>query len=121
MGIEIVQPSASDSNTPGSTTFPGTTPQAAPAAAPATSAVPAPDPTGGIKAVGPPDTTQMAPVEKAAKAPEAVNEVTPGSQPAQAQAPPANGKKAGKPAMDKGDESSSKHKKKKGLGKLNPF
>ena len=38
----------------------------------------------------------------------------------QAQATPANGKKV-KPEFDKGDESSSKHKKKKGLDKLNPF
>ena len=38
-----------------------------------------------------------------------------------AQAPNANGKKTGKPEFDKGDESSSKHKKKKGLNKLNPL
>jgi outer membrane protein assembly factor BamD len=38
----------------------------------------------------------------------------------QGAAAPANGKKA-KPEFDKGDESSSKHKKKKGLDKLNPF
>jgi outer membrane protein assembly factor BamD len=122
MGIEIVQPSASDSSTPPSTTFPGTAAPATatPATAPATTAVPAPDPIGGIKPVGPPNATALAPVEKAEKPPEAINEVTPGSQPAAAQAPPANGKKA-KPAFDKGDESSSKHKKKKGLGKLNPF
>jgi outer membrane protein assembly factor BamD len=61
----------------------------------------------------------LAPIEKAEKAPDAVNEAAPGSQPA-AQAPPANGKKP-KPTFDKADESSSKHKKKKGLGKLNPF
>ena len=34
--------------------------------------------------------------------------------------PPANGKKP-KAACDKNDESCSKHKPKKGLGKLNPF
>jgi outer membrane protein assembly factor BamD len=74
---------------------------------------------GGITAGAPSTPAALAPVEKPAKAPDAVNEVTPGSQPA-AQAPPANGK-APKPTFDKGEESSSKHKKKKGLGKLNPF
>ena len=39
---------------------------------------------------------------------------------AAAQAPRADGKKT-KPEFDKDDESSSKHKKKKGLAKLNPF
>ena len=58
-------------------------------------------------------------IEKAAAAPDAINEATPGSQPP-AQTAPADGKKA-KPAFDKADESSSKHKKKKGLAKLNPF
>ena len=37
-----------------------------------------------------------------------------------AQAGNANGKNP-KPEFDKNDESSSKHKKKKGLAKLNPF
>ena len=32
-----------------------------------------------------------------------------------------NGKKTPKPSYDKDEESSSKHKKKKGLGKINPF
>jgi len=74
---------------------------------------------GGLKAVGPDNATAPPPIEKPAAAPDAVNDVAPGTQPA-AQAPPANGK-ASKPAYDKSDESSSKHKKKKGLDKLNPF
>jgi outer membrane protein assembly factor BamD len=74
---------------------------------------------GGLKAVGPENATPLPAAEKPATAPEQVNEVPPGSQPA-AQAPNANGKNP-KPAFDKGDESSSKHKKKKGLSKLNPF
>jgi outer membrane protein assembly factor BamD len=61
----------------------------------------------------------LPPVEKAAQAPDPVNEAAGTTQPA-AQTPPANGKKP-KPAMDKADESSSKHKPKKGLAKLNPF
>lgn len=73
----------------------------------------------GLKAVGPENSTPLPAVEKAAGAPDQVNDIAPGTQPA-AQTPAANGKKA-KPEFDKGDESSSKHKKKKGLDKLNPF
>ncbi len=81
--------------------------------------VPATD--GGLKAVGPPNSNAPLPApEKAAEIPTQVNDIAPGTQPA-AQAPNANGKKNGKPEFDKSDESSSKHKKKKGLGKLNPF
>jgi outer membrane protein assembly factor BamD len=115
MGIEIVQPSSGSGApaTPPTTTFPGT---AAPEnAAPATT----PAPTGGIGPVGPPNAAPLAPIEKAAAAPDAINEATPGSQSAQAAV--AAGKKKPKPTFDKSDESSSKHKKKKGLGKLNPF
>ena len=78
------------------------------------------DANGGLKAVGPDNAVAPPPIEKPASAPDAVNDVTPGSQPA-AQTPPANGKKTAKPAYDKDDESSSKHKKKKGIDKLNPF
>jgi outer membrane protein assembly factor BamD len=74
---------------------------------------------GGLKAVGPVNATPLPAVEKASGAPDQVNDVANTSQPA-AQTPAANGKK-GKPEMDKKDESSSKHKKKKGLDKLNPF
>jgi outer membrane protein assembly factor BamD len=74
---------------------------------------------GGLKAVGPTNNTPLPPVEKAGDAPDTVNDIKPGTQPA-AQAPNPKGKKT-KPAFDKSDESSSKHKKKKGLDKLNPF
>jgi outer membrane protein assembly factor BamD len=79
----------------------------------------APADNGGLKAVGPPDAKAAPPVEKAVGAPEQVNDIQPGTQPA-AQAARADGKKT-KPEFDKGDESSSTHKKKKGLAKLNPF
>jgi outer membrane protein assembly factor BamD len=85
---------------------------------PGAAAKPAED-NGGLKAVGPPDATPLPAAEKAGGAPDAVNDITPGTQPA-AQAPNPDGKKA-KPAFDKSDESSSKHKKKKGLAKINPF
>jgi outer membrane protein assembly factor BamD len=55
--------------------------------------------------------------EKPAEAPDQVNEVKPGSTPAQSAAD--TGKK--KPKADLSEESSSKKKKKKGLAKLNPF
>lgn len=87
-----------------------------------TTTQPAADPNSGLKTVGPTNTATPPPVEKPAVAPDAVNDVVPGAQ-APGQAPPttANGKKAPKPAYDKDDESSSKHKKKKGLAKVNPF
>jgi len=75
--------------------------------------------TGGLKAVGPENATPLPAAEKPAPAPEQVNDVPAGSQTA-SQAPNANGKNP-KPAFDKSEESSSKHKKKKGLAKLNPF
>ncbi len=83
---------------------------------------PTADPNGGLKAVGPTNTTAAPPVEKPAAAPDAMNDVTPGAQ-APGQPPPttANGKKTPKPTYDKDEESSSKHKKKKGLSKINPF
>jgi outer membrane protein assembly factor BamD len=77
------------------------------------------DDNGGLKAVGPVNATALPAAEKPAEAPGQVNDVASKPQPA-AQAPNANGKNK-KPEFDKGDESSSKHKKKKGLGKLNPF
>ena len=124
MGIEIVQP------TPGSTASPAPAPGSAPPAFPGgatpsadnaqpAAALPAPDPTGGIGPVGPPNQTALPPVEKPDVAPGAINDVTPGSQPP-AQAPPADGKKTKAPC-DKSDQSCSTHKPKKGLGKLNPF
>jgi outer membrane protein assembly factor BamD len=115
MGIEIVHP-GSDSQAPAtapatSTAFPGT--------APAANNPQASDYNGGLKPVGPDNTTQMAPIEKPAAAPEVINEAAGAKQPAAQTATP--GSKKPKPAFDKSDESSSKHKKKKGLAKVNPF
>ncbi len=72
----------------------------------------------GLSAVGPANTTPLPDVEKPAAAPDAVNDVNPATQPA---AQISTGKKNPKPEFDKSEESSSKHKKKKGLDKLNPF
>jgi outer membrane protein assembly factor BamD len=96
MGVEIVSPRAGG---------------------PAPSGVPD---NGGLKAVGPLNSTPLPPVLKAAPAPETVNDIPAGATPS-AQKPTANGKKPAKPEFDKSDESSSKHKKKKGLSKINPF
>ena len=74
---------------------------------------------GGLKAVGPANAAPLPPAEKAAAAPDLPNEIAPGQAPA-AQAPRADGKKTKAPAFDKGDESSSKHKKKKGIKKIVP-
>ncbi len=79
------------------------------------------DPNGGLKAVGPTNTATPPPIEKPATAPDAVNDVAPGAQPSGQPVTAANGKKTPKPTYDKDEESSSKHKKKKGLGKINPF
>jgi outer membrane protein assembly factor BamD len=72
-----------------------------------------------MKAVGPSDNTPLPQIEKPAVAPDTVNDIGDTKTPPAAAAP-ANGKKA-KPEFDKNDESSSKHKKKKGLAKVNPF
>jgi outer membrane protein assembly factor BamD len=99
MGVEVLTPGAN-----------GATPAQAPA-----------DPNGGLKAVGPTNNATPPPIEKPATAPDAVNDVVPGAQAPGQPVTAANGKKTPKPAYDKDEESSSKHKKKKGLAKVNPF
>jgi len=90
-------------------------PNSAPAA-PKTEA----DPNAVIKAVGTTETALPA-AEAPAAAPEQVNDIKPGSVPAQTAAD-ANAKPTKKkPKLDQSDEASSKKKKKKGLAKLNPF
>jgi outer membrane protein assembly factor BamD len=69
-------------------------------------------------------TTALPPVEKAADAPDQVNDVAGQPVPQTPETPAAaNGKKKKikTPKVDKNDESSSKKKPKKGLDKLNPF
>ena len=76
-----------------------------------------------MNSVGPANTTALPPIEKAAEAPDAVNDVANSKTPVgQAPVLDKNGKvKKTKAEYDKDDESSSTHKKKKGLKKLNPF
>jgi outer membrane protein assembly factor BamD len=90
-------------------------PNSAPAA-PKTDA----DPNAVIKSVGTTETALPA-AEAPAAAPEQVNDIKPGSVPAETAAD-ANAKPTKKkPKLDQSDEASSKKKKKKGLAKLNPF
>ena len=105
MGVEIITPGANAG------------PPAASQPAPSSTANPSDN--GGLHAVGPVNSTPLPAAEKPAAAPDAVNDVADKPQPA-AQSPNANGKNP-KPAYDKNTESDSKHKKKKGLAKLNPF
>ena len=77
----------------------------------------------GLNAVGPANTTALPPIEKAGEAPDAVNDVANQKTPA-GQAPVLDKKgnpKKTKAEYDKDEESSSTHKKKKGLKKINPF
>ncbi len=89
--------------------------------------VPGAENPGGLKAVGPTNNQPLPPVEKPAEAPAQINDVHNAAQVqtgTDAGATAANGKtkkKTPAPKYDSSDESSSKHKKKKGLDKLNPF
>ena len=105
MGVEVL--------TPGVNTSSG-------AASSLPSATGAADPNGGMKAVGSKNNAPLPAIEAPAPAPDQVNDVA-GKQTPPAETKDPNQKKNPKPAYDKGDESSSTHKKKKGVGKLNPF
>jgi outer membrane protein assembly factor BamD len=105
VGVTILSPGATTST---------------PAAPPPAGSVPA---NYGLKTVGPANTGDLPPVEKASEAPDAINDVA-GQKTPQGQQPvlDKNGKpKKTKAEYDKSEESSSTHKKKKGLKKVNPF
>jgi outer membrane protein assembly factor BamD len=127
VGAEIVQPSSNGSG--GSGAAPPTTPTPpanppmsggvpAPTAGNATPATAVPD-NGGLKAVGPADAAALPAVDKPADAPSQVNDVK--SAPATVTTGTTSAAAADKSKYDASKESSSKHKKKKGLDKLNPF
>ena len=98
VGVEIVSPGTSDATS--------------------SRAIPTPS---GLNGIGPAANAALPPIEKPGEAPDQVNAIAPGAAQPAAQVAPADGKKAKGPAFDKSDESSSKHKKKKGLDKLNPL
>ena len=80
---------------------------------------------GGLPTVGPTNNKPLPPIEKPAEAAAQTNDVPHAAQVqtgTDAGAPNAKAKKkTPAPKYDSSDESSSKHKKKKGLDKLNPF
>jgi outer membrane protein assembly factor BamD len=117
-------PANSTPPTSGVPVGPAVTPEGAAAAA-AAAGVPGAQNPGGLNTVGPTDNKPLPPVEKPADAPAQTNDVhnTPQVQTGTDAGATANAKKKKTPApkFDSSDESSSKHKKKKGLDKLNPF
>ncbi len=142
VGVEIVNPTTSPAAA-GTTTIPspGTTPAAnvvgnsstsselggTAGASPTNSApVPAANPDrvfGLAKPVGPDTPAALPPIDKPAQAPDQINDVKSGG-PAQVATGTTSGKpgkKNPKPGYKGSQESSSKHKPKKGVDKLNPF
>ncbi len=78
----------------------------------------------GLNAVGPGNNAALPPIEKPATAPDAVNDVAGTKTPVGQTAPTPNAKgkvKNPKPEYEGDVESSSAHKKKKGIKKINPF
>jgi len=73
-----------------------------------------------VNAVGPTNNQPLPPIDKPAEAPNQINDVKGGGAQVNT-GTTANNKKAKKAPYDSKDESSSKHKKKKGLSKINPF
>jgi len=122
VGAEIVQPSSNGSGgtevaPPATANPPTAVGSPAPAAGSGAPATAVPD-NGGLKAVGPANATALPAVDKPADAPSQVNDVK--SAPATVTTGTTSAA-ADKSKYDAGKESSSKHKKKKGLDKLNPF
>jgi outer membrane protein assembly factor BamD len=76
--------------------------------------------TPAVKAVGPENTQALPPVDKPAEAPNQINDVKGGGAQVNTGTTATN-KKNKKVPYNSSDESSSKHKKKKGLSKINPF
>ena len=110
-------------NTPPSGSAAGAAPSTGAAAR--TPAAANPDSVYGLaQPVGPNNPAPLPPVDKPAAAPDQINDVkSTGPQPqvTTGTATGKPGKKNPKPAYNGGDESSSKHHKKKGVDKLNPF
>jgi outer membrane protein assembly factor BamD len=82
--------------------------------------VKAPAATPAVSAVGPVESKPLPAVDKPAEAPNQINDVKGGGGAQVNTGATASGKKKKAP-YDSKDESSSKHKKKKGIDKLNPF
>ena len=113
VGVEVLTPGVKSSGAAITGTAAGT------AGTAGTGSGTAGDVSYGLHTAAPANTSALPPVEKAADAPDQVNEVAGKPQPTTAASNP--NKKNPKPAFDKDAESSSTHKKKKGLAKLNPL
>ncbi len=127
VGAQIITPANNGAGAPPAAATPPAAPANGAAPAPASSVPPTAQPdNGGLKTVGPaPDATALPPADKPADAPSQVNDVR-STGPAQVttgttSATAAPHKKGDRGKFDSDTESSSKHKKKKGLDKLNPF
>jgi outer membrane protein assembly factor BamD len=133
VGAEIITPSNNSTAPPADANPPAAAPANPPANPPDGAASPAsvnggPVPTavpdnGGLKAVGSSGASALPPVDKPAEAPSQVNDVksTPAQVTTGTTSAAAANKKGDRGKYNDKDESSSKHKKKKGLDKLNPF
>ena len=80
-----------------------------------------PAPTPAVSAVRPAENKPLPAIDKPAAAPDQINDVKGGGAQVNTGTTASSKKKAKKAPYDSKDESSSKHKKKKGLDKLNPF
>jgi outer membrane protein assembly factor BamD len=74
-----------------------------------------------VKGVGPTNNQPLPSVDKPAEAPDQINDVKSGGAQVKTGATATGKNKSKKAPYDSKDESSSKHKKKKGLAKVNPF
>jgi outer membrane protein assembly factor BamD len=114
--------SAGDSGSSGGNAAPAPSSAAPPVNPPTGNTTSVPGPPANepvVKAVGPVENKPLPAIDKPAEAPAQINDVKSGGT--QVNTAPTSGKKGKKAPYNKNDESSSKHKKKKGLDKLNPF
>jgi len=102
LGVEVIPSGSSAVPAGGSTVYPGDA-----------------NANGGLKPVGNAAPPVLPPVEAPADSEQTINDVKPGSQPSTPATTPAT--TTTKAPYDSKDDSSSKHKKKKGVDKLNPF
>jgi outer membrane protein assembly factor BamD len=108
-------PAANETPTPGSAAISKPLSEGSPDAV-----VTGPAPAPAVTGVRPAENKPLPAVDKPAEAPNQINDVKSGGAQVNTGAT-ASGKKSKKAPYDAKDESSSKHKKKKGLAKVNPF
>jgi outer membrane protein assembly factor BamD len=114
-GGNAAAPAANDAATPGSAAISKPVREGSPDAV-----VTGPASAPAVTAVRPAENKPLPAIDKPAEAPNQINDVKGGGAQVNTGAT-ASGKKTKKAPYDSKDESSSKHKKKKGLAKVNPF